>query len=443
MALMNFAAKYGVQGGLGAMAGSEHAGGSDASMGDRALGAIAGAGAGIGIGVAANKLMHAHSWFKASKAGKVAKATTAPIPKPAGVVNTLKPIKMSAPNVNTRIGKLKGSPGYRVRPVNKPIIPDARVAPPKTPYNKTWANTKGFAAGVGLTGYAAHNQNEKNLQKMNERMTKMASGEMMRNALEKSAGIYSGMVGGTLGAGAGYYASSDDPKSTALHRIGGTLAGGLAGGATGTAVGARRIIKNRKGIMGLNPGGPGFDEKAARRLIYGKKRDVAYAAAVPGAMVGYGIHKRNKKNKKAGMIGVTTGTVGGLAGGWYASSHDPKSSGWYRTSGALLGGLAGGAVGAGVSGRRVYKDVKGGLGEIAGAGTGIASGARRVDPQVAGQWMKKNLAGLDGKAAVDKGGAIGVRAIMGKKRDALYAGALPAGMIAYGQRERNARSKKR
>jgi hypothetical protein len=304
MALMNFLGKYGVQTGLGAMAGYEHAGGSDASFIDKAIGTVGGAALGAGMGVGLNKLNHARLNYKASKPGapQQLQGTGKFIPKMnytqkgPNFVQTSKPVghlPASHPIAQQRVANntLVKRRGITTPPSNAELLKVVKPQELKTmtnmPYNKTWANTGGIAAGIGATGYIANNQSQKNRERIQQKysdpyQTKHASYNHVSEALyllnrkekgmknvytqiglEKVAGFGAPMLGGIGGAAAGYYASSHDPESTGLHRFGGTVLGGVGGSTLGNIVGARRF---RKGM--------GDNFQGVKNLVTDFKKDI-------------------------------------------------------------------------------------------------------------------------------------------------------------------------
>lgn len=405
MALMNFLGKYGVQTGLGAMAGYEHAGGSDASFMDKAIGTVGGAALGAGMGAGLNKLNHARLSYKASKLPTTQGKTVDTYVKSVAPQEMFKPAFKVSPTYGKSIPATKGvskNPGglgySNVIPKTNNNLPGASsfggntfsknvsqkqigsssvdntkvmkksftTNPTSPTYNKTWANTGGIAAGIGATGYIANSQSQRNRERIQQKysdpyQTKHASHSyaaealyslnrkenVMKNVytqigLEKLAGFGAPMLGGIGGAAAGYYASSNNPESTGLHRFGGTVLGGVGGSTLGNIVGARRFKKgmgaNFQGMKNLvsdfkkemaaphirdttlkakeikrvgdqiHVGGDvndldlmmdvvkksGVNPKAFRSTM----GDYALAGAAPGAMVAYGAKKRYDRNNK-------------------------------------------------------------------------------------------------------------------------------------------------
>lgn len=326
MALMNFLGKYGVQTGLGAMAGYEHAGGSDASFVDKAIGTVGGAALGAGMGVGLNKLNHARLSYKASKLPATPGKTVDTYVKSVAPQEMFKPAFKVSPTYGKSIPgsgggyKNPGGLGYgsaipktnnttpmlssfggntlsksvSQKPIGKSSVDNTKIMkktittnPTHQTYNKTWANTGGIAAGIGATGYIANSQSQRNRERIQQKysdpyQTKHASYNHVSEALyllnrkekgmknvytqiglEKVAGFGAPMLGGVGGAAAGYYASSHDPESTGLHRFGGTVLGGVGGSTLGNIVGARRF---RKGM--------GDNFQGVKNLVTDFKKDI-------------------------------------------------------------------------------------------------------------------------------------------------------------------------
>ena len=504
MALMNFLGKYGVQTGLGAMAGYEHAGGSDASFVDKAIGTVGGAALGAGMGAGLNKLNHARLSYKASKPGapQQLQGTGKFIPKMnytqkgPNFVQTSKPVghlPASHPTAQQRVANntLVKRRDITTPPSNAELLKVVKPQELKTmtnmPYNKTWANTGGIAAGIGATGYIANSQSQRNRERIQQKysdpyQTKHASHSYAAEALyslnrkdngmknvytqiglEKLAGVLPALGGGLMGAAGGYYASTHNPESTDLHRLGGTLLGGAAGGLAGaglsgvslgrTAMKSNKIRRNVDEIRGkFNAAIEAGDDVAMAkyktevdklnqkaqylplRAALGNKSEIAASGLVPAAMVGYGVKKRKEaeKREKSAMLGtVGVGGLAGAAGGYYASGHNPEATGLHRGTAAFLGGLTGAGTGAllGVHG-------------LAGANQTIKKVLKTSKSKAKGG--KTKGVDLTEKSTITKTpiSKKAVNTLIGRRRDMLGA-LVPAGaMVGYGAKKRQERKEK-